>query len=264
MKKILIVSLPIIVMAILMIIIASYLKIGINNEWVGFAGGLIGSFIGVFGVYWTMREDQKKREEERKEDFFIKNIGMYTDIIYLLDSKDLHTIYQTMNDLKKSKEWYEIEKITRVEIEKIIDKCRRSEVEEAESIARSYLIKSCGKILIVKTQRTLIDETSIETKDVFEEAIDELLGMWSGTLKDIIDYSLDIEDTLGNIEDFKRRISLTKYLAAYKHKSEEFYYAIVDFQESKEWLDYLDRRDIALNNINNLRKSLIDKIENLQ
>lgn len=250
---------------IILIMTASYLDIGTNNDWVGFLGGLIGSFVGVLGVYWTMREDQKKREEERKKDYFINNISIYLEIIHFLNYKTLNKLQKELNSLKRVKEWYQIDRETKASIEKIISICRKGdEVEGPRDAARDYILDRCGEKLTVKTWYNIKGEEPIEVDEVLFVAVEELLSIISRVLEDLVDYGGLPVEILVTKEDFKKSILSTKHLSGFVRYSDEFYYIILDFPDSNNWNKYLTDRTNALLEIKEFREALILKVESLQ
>lgn len=248
------------------LLIVNILNLGLSNDWVGFSGGLIGSFIGVFGVYWTMKMDQKKREEERREEFFIQSLNVYIDLITLLDKSSLHTIFKELSKFQKSNNWYLVDRDTKKSIEKIIVDCGKgNEIDGCENALRSYIYHNCKEELSLNiTEYHRQPDVTIKDNVFSRDAAEDLLEIVMIERYDLIYFSLDFSELLGTVEEFKKKIPPTSRLNELADQIENIYYCILDFPNSEQWNTYTSERQIAFNVKESFKKALIHRVENVQ
>lgn len=239
--------------------------VGTNNDWIGFLGGVIGSFIGVFGVYWTMREDQKKREEERKKDLLSQNREVYSDVVKALSEGWLCDISNGLTKIKRSKEWIRLDKNTKESIEKIIFECRESDEDGGfENAIYSYLMIRCGDIF--KVEREEFDVSTGVLYKGFSSEIDYLRSLVlviKIRSNEMIEQLMEPKEFYESKEQFKHDVSRSIHLPINEKQYVKLYCSVLGITKSEQWENYMSKRTITLTLIENLRSSITEKFEKL-
>ncbi|WP_047375052.1 hypothetical protein [Exiguobacterium sp. ZOR0005] len=230
-----------------------------NSNWIGFWGSIIGSFLGVMGVFSTMRWDQQKREEERKQDIFLSNKEIYIELITTLKKSSISTIALDLNKLKRSRDWHSLNKHNKIQINKVLSEhCKINEDEGLESTLRTYIIENIDFEFTEEKPDRGRDGEDYFLKDY---AIDGLLSVLFTRIKKDIEFVSDMEEILISQEDLQKTMSIYLGLSSFTKNSESIYDSLLDLFDSNIWKSYKEGREEMFQHIDNIKKELIVRLE---
>ncbi|XCA84092.1 hypothetical protein ABKJ26_03100 [Exiguobacterium mexicanum] len=254
-----------------MIGVAILLKFDLSDDWIGFWGSLIGSLLGIVGVYATMRLDQIKREAERKQDLFVSNISVYTELVNTLKIQELNLLLNKLLELKSSEKWYGLNRTTKLMIEKIVSESRnKTEYDGLRNVVRTYIINELRTEFTVKfLNRTYILEDgkilTLDDEDIEFTAVDQLVELLIPRLVNNINYMDDdeMEYVLNSYEQFRRDFSSRENLNNFSKHADIIYETLLKLPSSTIWKIFVTERGLLFREINEFKKEIEIKIENL-
>lgn len=256
---------------VVLIGVAILLKFDLSDDWIGFWGSLIGSLLGIVGVYATMRLDQIKREAERKQDLFVSNISVYTELVNTLKIQELNLLLNKLLELKSSEKWYGLNRTTKLMIEKIVSESRnKTEYDGLRNVVRTYIINELRTEFTVKfLNRTYILEDgeilTLDDEDIEFTAVDQLVELLIPRLVNNINYMDDdeMEYVLNSYEHFRRDFSSRENLNNFSKQADIIYETLLILPSSTIWKIFVTERGLLFREINEFKKEIEIKIENL-
>ncbi|OWZ83361.1 hypothetical protein [Natranaerobius trueperi] len=237
-------------------------KVETDNDWIGFYASYLGSMIGVFGVFATMRIDQKKREEEKKDELFFNNIDLYNKILSSLSVEKLTKLKERLSELKKESSWDMINTSTKRRLKQIEGSLDYSDETFGLSYAVSDYISSNLYNELKVTLYSQVDEfnEAVEYEDVLVEILNEVTRIVINDSDIEIVYDDYIEISVSK-DKLLEKFEKNDYTKGYSNQMDNIYAKLLQIKESKEWSEYISRRVSIYNQINELKNYINNRID---
>ena len=262
------ITVAVVVFVVFVVLFRMYI-VDSNSNWIGFWGSIIGSFFGVGGVFATMRWDQKKREDERRQDIFISNLSTYTGLVQTLGSTKFSSIYEELLELKNSKEWHVLNNETKISIEKILALLPKvDEKNGLQNMISKYIQINLRPEFEIQIKDSYYDpetedSTMLELEIIHQQAVDELSSLLAERIEYSISYIESMKYILGTTYEFKRAMRSMPTLKDFAHKSDTIYSSLLELNYSNTWNDYQVGREDMYNSVKTLKNSLEKQIADL-
>ncbi|MBN2796448.1 MAG: hypothetical protein JXR88_13635 [Clostridia bacterium] len=239
-------------------------KVETDNDWIGFFASYLGSIIGVLGVFEVMRIDQRKREQERKDELFIKNIELYKNIVQLLNVSKIDKLKKSFDEIKKNSKWDFLDTSTKKTIKNLesrIDYC--DEVKGVfyaiEDFIRGNLFDEL-KIPMYSNGNEYSD--SFEYEDLPQEIILDIANVVFNNSDKDLDYEYTFVINISK-EEMLEKFEKGSYSKGYGNKIDSIYSKIQSFNTSQEWGKYVSNRTRMFKELRILSENIKKRIEEL-
>jgi len=248
------------------IIVSIKLPNGIEtrNDWIGFFASYIGSIIGVLGVYFVMKIDQRQRESERRDDMFLKNFEIYKSISSALKQNLLTKIGDDITEIKKSDNWWLIDSMTKKKLEQLSSLFfYKDEKDGLLNTLSDYVFKNLSdELKLPMTHNERLTDQTIYYEDVPHEIVETVSDiLYRYTVCDL-EYDDIVEISITKL-NLKNEFDKSIKISAYDKKMDIIYSKICDFNFSSELKSFQNGRNDLLNQAKNMAVEIDNRIEKI-
>lgn len=263
-SRIIIIAIAIPIIVALLLEFSLIWKVETDNDWIGFFASYTGAIIGVYGVFEVMRLDQRKREEERKDEFFLSNLPMYRRIASSLNVEKLYNLKEGLLTIRSEKNWEMVDSSTKNKLQEIEGNLYYSdELDGLSYTIRRYISNNLFDELKV-TLNSSGDEFSgaFEYEDVPNETLDAMTNIITNNsdLESVYENKIELSVSKAKLLE---ELEKNNYTKGYGQRIDAIYIKLSKINESREWSEHISKWARTFKQVNELRDYINSRIDRL-